>query len=153
MKIVRTIIPKDVNAVLAMAYKAVYERGYVGVDFDKQHFNFQVKNVMINAKCKCFGLFEDQTLIGFVVMDLISLPWIVQKKCFIYLLHLDIQHRTENNYQMLINAVTEFCEEKNVNHIITCGNCYLLDPVSKENFLLKNNFLQNDIVWERNNDY
>jgi len=152
MKVARTLTPKDINALLDLSYKAVFERGLVGTDFNKQNFNFQVKNLLISAEFKSFGLFVGHTLMGFAIINCFSLPWSMTKKCLIYLLHLDPHNRTLENYQILLDTVTEFCAERNVHHIVTCGEAYLLDEHNKHNFFIQNNFTQQDTVWEKQND-
>jgi len=152
MGIIRLLTPKDINAVLDLAYKAVYERGWVGVDFDKASFNFRVKSILIRAQNKCFGMFHEQKLIGFVVAQIDTVPWNTQLRCYIDLIHLDTMHRDINYYQMLIDAVIGYCNDNNIKNIRTSSSCYLMGLGEKEEFLMNNGFLQIDASWEKNND-
>lgn len=152
MGIIRLLTPKDINAVLDLAYKAVYERGWVGVDFDKASFNFRVKSILIRAQNKCFGMFHEQKLIGFVVAQIDTIPWNTQLRCYIDLIHLDTMHRDSSYYQMLIDTVIGYCNDNNIKNIRTSSSCYLMGLGEKEEFLMNNGFLQIDASWEKNND-
>jgi len=152
MKIVRQLISKDINNVLLLAYKAVYERGWVDKDFNKLDFNFKVKSVFVNANNQCYGLFDDDRLVGFAVANLGFLPWVMKRKCLIELIHTDTEHRNCEDYQMLFDAIMQFCDENEIQHVRTHSKSYLLDPDTKANFLMNNGFLQADIAWERKND-
>lgn len=152
MSMIRALTPKDINSVLDLAYKAVYERGWVGVDFDKASFNFRVKNILISAQNKCFGMFHEQKLIGFVVAQIDTVPWNTELRCHIDLIHLDTAHRDPAYYQLLFNAAIGYCNDNNIKNIRTSSRCYLMDPLDKEAFLMNNGFLQIDTTWEKHND-
>ena len=152
MKTLRALTPKDINAVLDLAYKAVYERGWVGIDFDKTSFNFRVKSILIYAQNKCFGMFDEQKLIGFVVAQIDTLPWNTQLRCNIDLIHLDTAHRDCADYQSLFDTVVGYCNDNNIKNIRTSSSCYLMNLGEKEEFLMNNGFLQIDSMWEKSND-
>ena len=152
MQTLRILTPKDINAVLDLAYKAVYERGWVGIDFDKASFNFRVKSILIHAQNKCFGMFDEQKLIGFVVAQIDTLPWNTQLRCNIDLIHLDTAHRDCADYQSLFDTVVGYCNDNNIKNIRTSSSCYLMNLGEKEEFLMNNGFLQIDSMWEKSND-
>jgi ribosomal protein S18 acetylase RimI-like enzyme len=152
MNIIKSLTPKDINSVLDLAYKAVYERGWVGVDFDKASFNFRVKNILISAQNKCFGMFREQKLIGFVVAQIDTVPWNTELRCHIDLIHLDTAHRDPVYYQLLFDTVIGYCNDNNIKNIRTSSRCYLMDSLDKEEFLMNNGFLQTDTTWEKHSD-
>lgn len=152
MNIIKALTPKDINSVLDLAYKAVYERGWVGVDFDKASFNFRVKNILISAQNKCFGMFREQKLIGFVVAQIDTVPWNTELRCHIDLIHLDTAHRDPAYYQLLFDTVIGYCNDNNIKNIRTSSRCYLMDSLDKEEFLMNNGFLQTDTTWEKHSD-
>ena len=149
MNIVRPLRVTDINQVLDLAYKAVYERGWVNTEFDKASFNFRVKSLLTGALNRCFGMFRDNVLIGFVVAQIDTLPWNTQLRCYIDLIHLDTEHRDPAYYQLLFDAVMQFCNDNNIKNIRTSSNCYLLDSDAKADLLMNNGFNQSDITWEK----
>lgn len=152
MNVIRMLTAKDINSILELAYKAVYERGWVGVDFDKASFNFRVKSILVNAQNKCFGMFRDQILVGFAVAQIDTVPWNTQMRCLIDLIHLDIEHRDQAYYQLLFDTVIAYCNDHGIKNIRTSSNCYLMNLGEKEEFLMNNGFLQTDTTWEKHND-
>lgn len=152
MNTIRPLRAADVNQVLDLAYKAVYERGWVNTEFNKASFNFRVKSLLTGALNRCFGMFRDQTLVGFVVAQLETLPWNTQMRCVIDLIHLDTEHRDQSYYQLLFDTVMAFCNDNNIKMIRTSSNCYLLDDFAKDQFLRNNGFTQRDVTWEKCHD-
>jgi hypothetical protein len=152
MNIIRILTAKDINAVLDLAYKAVYERGWVNTDFDKASFNFRVKSILVSAQNKCFGMFRDQELVGFAVAQIDTVPWNTQLRCYIDLIHLDTLHRNPAYYQLLFDSVLGYCNDNNIKNVRTSSNCYLMNANNREEFLMNNGFLQIDTTWEKNND-
>lgn len=152
MNTIRPLRATDVNQVLELAYKAVYERGWVNTEFDKASFNFRVKSLLTGALNRCFGMFRDNVLVGFVVAQIDTLPWNTNMRCYIDLIHLDTTHRNSAYYQLLFDAVMRFCNDNNIKVVRTSSNCYLLDVDAKADLLMSNGFVQSDITWEKNYD-
>jgi hypothetical protein len=152
MNTVRPLRVSDINQVLDLAYKAVYERGWVNTEFDKASFNFRVKSLLTGALNKCFGMFRDTVLVGFVVAQIDSLPWNTNMRCYIDLIHLDTAHRDSAYYQLLFDAVMRFCNDNNIKVVRTSSNCYLLDVDAKADLLMSNGFVQSDVTWEKSYD-
>ena len=152
MNIVRPLRISDINQVLDLAYKAVYERGWVNTEFDKASFNFRVKSLLTGALNKCFGMFRENVLVGFVVAQIDTLPWNTNMRCYIDLIHLDTLHRDNAYYQLLFDAVMRFCNDNGIKVVRTSSNCYLLDVEAKADLLMSNGFVQSDTTWEKNHD-
>lgn len=149
---IRPLGIKDINQVLDLAYKAVFERGWVGVDFNRQDFNFKVKHTLVHKTNMCWGQFVDQKLIGFVVAMLEQVPWTTETRCHVDLVHLDVEHRSLTDYQLLINTVMTFCKENKIKNISTHNNCYLLSNEERMILLQNSGFYQQDVTWERINE-
>ncbi len=150
--VIRILEKKDISQVLELAYKAVVERGWVDMDFDKTNFNIQVKHILVSENNMCFGLFVEKDLIGFAIAQIDRFPWNTKKKCHIDLIHMDLTHRNEAYYQLLLDTIYAFCNENNIKHIRTSSNSYLLPRPNRMEFLIKNGFNEIDIDWEKVND-
>lgn len=153
MNTIRLIENKDTQQVLDMAYKAVYERGWVNVDFDKQHFNIQVKNVLATHNNHCIGMFkDDKILVGFVVAQIDQFIWNTQKKCHIDLVHLDTDHRHPQYYQLLMDSIMAFCRVNKIKFIRTSRSSWQLPEEMRMTFLNNNKFYETDSNWDWTNE-
>ncbi len=152
--VVRILEKKDISQVLGLAYKAVVERGWVDMDFDKTNFNIQVKHILSQESNMSFGLFKDEVLIGFAIAQIDMFPWNTKKKCHLDLIHMDTDHRNQAYYQLLLDTIYAFCRENNIKHLRTSSNSYLFNNKHERiEFLIKNGFNEIDIDWERVSDY
>jgi len=152
MNTIRLIKAKDVQQVLDLAYKAVFERGWVGTDFDKQHFNIQVKNVISHQFNRVVGMFKGETLVGFAVAQLEQNIWNTEIKCHIDLVHLDVNHRQREYYQLLLDSLISYCKANNIKHIRTSRNSWLLEELDRLDFLHNNRFVETDSNWDWHNE-
>ena len=75
-----------------------------------------------------------------------------KEKRHIDLIHMDLAHRSEAYYQLLLDTIYAFCNENNIKHIRTSSNSYLLPKPDRLEFLIKNGFNEIDIDWEKVND-
>ena len=145
---IRILRPDDITQVLELSYKAVVERGWADMEFNKIHFNQQVKQTIVYYRNKCFGMFKGDVLIGFCIAQLVPFVWTTNKKCYIELIHLDVNHRNAGYYQLLLNSVVSFCKRMNIKHIVTSNISFLLEPNDRINFFIKNGFQESEIKWE-----
>ena len=149
MNEIRILGVKEISQLIELATKAVYERGYADIDFDKTNFNIQIKQLLSLHNNISFGLFKENILIGFIIAQTGIDPWSTKRKCHIQYLHMDTSHRHKEYYQLLLDAVYNYCKEKNITNIKTSTTCYLLDKNERLEFLIKNGFQEIDVVWEK----
>ena len=149
MNEIRILGIKEIGQFIELATKAVHERGYADIDFDKTNFNIQIKQLLSLHNNISFGLFKENILIGFIIAQTGSDPWSTKRKCHIQYLHMDTSHRHKAYYQLLLDAIYNYCKEKNITNIKTSTTAYLLDNNERLEFLIKNGFQKIDVVWEK----
>jgi hypothetical protein len=153
MNTIRLITHREIQQVLDLAYKAVFERGWVTTDFDKQHFNIQVKNTLIHHNNHCIGMFrDDKELVGFAVAQIDQFIWNTEKKCHIDLVHLDQDHRHPQYYQLIMDSIMAFCKVNNIKYIRTSRSSWLLPELERMDFLHDNRFFETDSNWDWQNE-
>jgi hypothetical protein len=145
----RKLEEDDIGAMLDLAFKAVYERGLADTEFDKQAFNFTVKNWFVKPTLEPLGIFLNDQLIGFAMLAYDKVFYSGRMRASIDLIHITAQHRDSNYYELLLKFVFKMCDDKGIDLIRTSSINYGLDSNKKESLLYSNGFKQTDTMWER----
>lgn len=148
-KYFRKLEKDDIGAMLDLAYKAVHERGLADTDFDRQAFNFTVKNWFVKPTLEPLGVFLDNRLIGFAMIAYDKVFYSGRMRASIDLIHVDSQYKDMNYYEQLLRFVFKMCEDKGIDLIRTSSVNYGLDSNNKEHLLYSNGFKQTDTIWEK----
>jgi hypothetical protein len=131
-----------------LAYKAVFEKGWVDMDFDRQHWNTHVKNTVSLASNITRCLFDGKELIGFYILQLHNLPWNKNTHAIMTLMHIGPSYRTVELYQAMLRDADAICSANQVKKLQTSTESFLLRDDEKLTLLHNNNFQQIDMVWE-----
>jgi hypothetical protein len=145
----RKLEQHDIGAMLDLAYKAVHERGLADVDFDKQAFNFTVKNWFVKPTLEPVGIFLNDQLIGFAMIAFDKVFYNGRRRASIDLIHVDTGYKDLNSYEQLLQFVFQLCEDKGIAVIRTSSLNYGLDSSKKEHLLYTSGFKQTDTIWEK----
>ena len=135
-----------------LAYRAVFERGFVDVDFDKPHWNTHLKNlVSVNSNIVRL-LFAGNELIGFYILQLHNLPWNHRTQALFQLMHLAPAHRNSATYNSMFRDADALCQYNNVEKIQTTDTAIQMDEGQKLSLLHNHNYHHIDGVWEAKKD-
>ncbi len=135
-----------------LAYKAVFERGFVDMDFERPHWQTHLKNlVSVNSNIVRL-LFDKEHMIGFYILQLHSLPWNSKTQAIFQLMHLAIDYRSKDIYNSMFRDCQAICRLNNVEKIQTTDQSIQLQHDDKLTFLHNNNFHQIDNIWEVKKD-
>lgn len=140
---------KNFNEFNALSYKAVFERGYVDVDFDKTNWNTHIKRlVTLNSNIvRC--VFEKDIMVGFYILQLHNLPWNHRTQALFTLIHMTPEHRTQDIYSALFRDAQAVAQANNCEKIQTSDQSILTDNNTKLNLLHGQEYHQIDFVWEK----
>jgi len=136
----------------SLAYRAIFERGYVDIDFNKQHWNLNLKNlVSLNSNIIRLVYIQDQ-MVGFYIIQLHTLPWNHRTQALFQLMHLEGQHRNSAVYHLMFRDAERVCEDNEVEKIQTTDTAILMDEGERLTLLHNHNYHQIDGVWEVKKD-
>ena len=105
-----------------IAYKAIFERGMVDVDFDKQHWNIHLKNLVSLSSNIVRLLYKGDDLVGFYILQLHNLPWNHRTQALFQLMHLAPAHRNSATYNSMFRDADALCQYNNVEKIQTSNS-------------------------------
>ena len=140
---------KDFNDFNELAYKAVFERGFVDTEFDKQNWNTHLKRlVSLNSNVvRC--VWQDDQMVGFFILQLHNLPWNHRTQGLFTLIHLTPQLRTKEIYASLFRDAQAVAQANHCEKIQTTDQSILCDNDTKLNILHGQDYNQIDFVWEK----
>ena len=135
-----------------LAYKAVFERGFVDTDFNRQNWNIHLKRlVALNSNIvRC--VYDANELVGFYILQLHNLPWNHRTQGQMTMIHLQPNYRTTDVWLALFRDVNAVAQANNCEKIQTTDASILCDSVAKMNILNSQKFDQIDFVWEKRID-
>jgi hypothetical protein len=135
-----------------LAYKAIFERGFVDVEFNKQNWNTHIKRlVVLNGNIvRC--LFDDNHMVGFYILQLHNLPWNHRTQALFTLMHLSSNYRNAKTYSSLFRDAQAMAQANNCEKIQTSDQSIQWDHTSKLNLLHGQKYNQIDISWEKKID-
>lgn len=131
-----------------IAYKAIFERGMVDVDFNKQHWNIHLKNLVSLGSNIVRLLYKGDDLVGFYILQLHNLPWNHRTHALFTLLHIIPGHRTVPLFEAMLRDAKNLAKANNVVTIQTSDKAFLLDDNDKLTLLHRAGFDQIEMVWE-----
>ena len=131
-----------------IAYKAIFERGMVDVDFNKQHWNIHLKNLVSLGSNIVGLLYKGDDLVGFYILQLHNLPWNHRTHALFTLLHIIPKHRTVPLFEALLRDAKALAKANKVVTIQTSDKAFLLDENDKLTLLHRTGFDQIEMVWE-----
>jgi len=143
---------RDFTEFESLAYRAIFERGYVDIDFNKQHWNLNLKNlVSLNSNIIRLVYIQDQ-MVGFYIIQLHTLPWNHRTQALFQLMHLEGQHRNSAVYHLMFRDAERVCEDNRVEKIQTTDTAILMEEHERLTLLHNHNYYQIDGVWEVKKD-
>jgi len=131
-----------------VAYKAIFERGMVDVDFNKQHWNLHLKNIVALQHNVVRLLLDKDQIVGFYILQLHNLPWNHRTHALFTLLHIVPEYRTLNLFQAMMRDAQALAKNNNVVSIQTSDKAFLLPDNEKLSLLHNAGFDQIEMVWE-----
>jgi len=135
-----------------LAYRAIFERGFVDVDFNKQHWNIHLKNLVSLSSNVIRLLFDGDDMIGFYIIQLHTLPWNHRTQALFQLMHLQPDYRNPDIYNSMFRDSAAICEHNNVERIQTTDTAIQMDESQKLTLLHHHNYQHIDAVWEAKKD-
>ena len=144
--------PRHFKDFEVLAYKAIFERGFVDVDFNKQHWNIHLKNLVSLSNNVIRLLYDADTLVGFYIIQLHTLPWNHRTQALFQLMHLKPEYRNSKIYNSMFRDADAICHHNNVEKIQTTDNAIQMDEGQKLTLLHQHNFHHIDAVWEAKKD-
>lgn len=140
---------RDFNQFNELAYKAVFERGFVDTEFDKQNWNTHMKRLVVLNSNVVRCVFTDGEMIGFYILQLHNLPWNHRTQGLFTLIHLTPAHRTKEIYASLFRDAQAVAQANHCEKIQTTDQSLLCDHDTKLNLLHGQDYNQIDFVWEK----
>lgn len=131
-----------------IAYRAIFERGMVDVDFNKQHWNIHLKNLVSLSSNIVRLLYKGDELVGFYILQLHNLPWNHRTHALFTLLHIIPGHRTVPLFEALLRDAKALAKANKVVTIQTSDKAFLLEENDKLTLLHRAGFDQIEMVWE-----
>ena len=135
-----------------LAYRAVFERGMVDVDFNKQHWNLHLKNLVSLNSNVIRLLFMGKELVGFYILQLHTLPWNHRTQALFQLMHLAPDFRDHRIYTSMFRDAEAICDNNGVERIQTTDTAIQMDEGQKLSLLHNHNYHHIDGVWEMKRD-
>jgi hypothetical protein len=135
-----------------LAYKAVFERGYVDVDFNKQHWNLHLKNLVSLNSNVIRLIYDAQDMVGFYIIQLHTLPWNHRTQALFQLMHLQPDHRNTEIYNAMFRDAEQICQVNNVERIQTTDTAIQMEEGERLSLLHNYNYHHIDGVWEVKRD-
>jgi len=143
---------RDFTEFESLAYRAIFERGYVDIDFNKQHWNLNLKNlVSLNSNIIRLVYIQDQ-MVGFYIIQLHNLPWNHRTQALFQLMHLEGQHRNSAVYHLMFRDAERVCEDNQVEKIQTTDTAIQMEEGERLSLLHNHNYHHIDGVWEVKKD-
>ena len=143
---------RDFTEFQSLAYRAIFERGFVDIDFNKQHWNLHLKNmVSLNSNIIRLVYIQDQ-MVGFYIIQLHNLPWNHRTQALFQLMHLEGQHRNSAVYHLMFRDAESMCEDNGVEKIQTTDTAIQMDEGERLTLLHNHNYHHIDAVWEVKKD-
>jgi hypothetical protein len=149
MKTFRFLDKNDIQPMLDLAYKFVYERGLAGTDFDKTTYNFTVKNWFVDAAIHPLGTFINDELIGFAMLVNDRVFYNNRHRVSVDLVYVLPEYRSAQYYQELLDCIFVMCSQMGVEVVRTSAINYVLDHDEQQGIMYRNGFKQTDAIWER----
>jgi hypothetical protein len=135
-----------------LAYHAIFERGLVDIDFNKQHWNLNLKNLLsLNSNLVRTVYIKDE-MVGFYIIQLHNLPWNHRTQAVFQLMHLESKHRNHAVYHLMFRDAERLCDENNVEKIQTTDTAIQMDEGQKLTLLHNHNYHHIDAIWEARKD-
>ena len=131
-----------------VAYKAIFERGMVDVDFNKQHWNLHLKNLLALQNNICRLLVHKDQIVGFYILQLHDLPWNHRTHALFTLLHIIPEYRSLTLFQAMMRDSQAIAKANNVVSIQTSDKAFILPENDKLTLLQNAGFDQIEMVWE-----
>jgi hypothetical protein len=131
-----------------IAYKAIFERGFVDVEFNKQHWNIHLKNLVTLNSNIVRLIWVDNELIGFYIIQLHNLPWNHRTHAIFTLMHIVPKHRNVSAYEIMFKDAEYLMHENKVSVIQTTNESIMLPENEKLTLLHNNGFNHTEQVWE-----
>lgn len=135
-----------------LAYKAIFERGFVDVDFNKQHWNIHLKNLVSLSSNVIRLLYDADELVGFYIIQLHTLPWNHRTQALFQLMHLQPDYRNSKIYNSMFRDAEAICQHNNVERIQTTDTAIQMDDNQRLTLLHQHNYHHIDAVWEVKRD-
>ena len=112
----RQLHTDDVTALVQLAYKALVENGLIDTDFDEPSFYTHIKKALVSPFYQgSVGLFKDDQLIGFSILNYNGFPWAPKKKvATLMYYYLQPDYTTAENTAKLFEAVEDWCMEYSI---------------------------------------
>ena len=133
-----------------LAYKAVFERGFVDVDFNKQHWNIHLKNLLSYHNNIVRMAFDKGEVVGFYILQLHQLPWNHRTHGLFTLIHMAPNHRSLPQWQKLLDDAIQQAKDNDVTRLQTTDASFLMDNAEKNTLLHTKGFHLVDTIYEVN---
>lgn len=133
-----------------LAYKAVFERGYVDVDFNKQHWNIHLKNLLSYHNNIIRMAFDNNEIVGFYILQLHTLPWNSRTQGLFTLVHMAPKYRTLAHWKRLLDDALDQARQNAVTKLQTSETSFLMNNVEKNTLFIDRGFNLIDTVYEVN---
>ncbi len=143
---------KDFEQFNELAYKAVFERGFVDTEFNKQNWNTHMKRLVVLNSNVVRCVFDKADMIGFYILQLHNLPWNHRTQGLFTLIHLTGDNRTPELYASLFRDAQAVAQANNCEKIQTTDQSIMGDTTLKLNLLHGQEYNQIDFVWEKKID-
>lgn len=102
---VKKLSQYDVGAGLMMAMESIEDLKLKDDTFDPMIFNFKIKNMFVTPGVHMFGLYENQEMIGFIVLSDQQMLWTSLKKVFLEFLYFKREYRNEQNVEYILELL------------------------------------------------
>jgi len=133
----------------ALAYKAIFERGYVDVDFNKQHWNIHLKNLLSLNTNVVRLLFDGEVLVGFYILQFHVLPWNQRTYSLLSLLHLAPGFRSVGIYESMFRDAEAIAKLNNAAAIQALDQSILMQESERRTLFHNTGFNLADNIWEK----
>ena len=147
---IKSFEQKDFAEFEKLAYKAIFERGYVDVDFNKQHWNIHLKNLLSYHNNIIRLVFDQHEMVGFYILQLHTLPWNSRSQGLFTLVHMGPDHRSMTHWQELLDDALEQARQNEVTKLQSSDTSFLMNNAEKNTLFMDKGFNLIDTVYEVN---
>lgn len=144
----RELHADDATAVVKLAHKALVELGLLTVDYEEVHFHTFIRRGLIHPGFRgSVGLFANDELIGFTIVNNNTLPWAPKRQTatlsYYYILP---PYVNQENSVKLFDAVEDWCKKNNIK-TLRISNLNIADES-----LLKLGFVPEERIYNKDYD-
>ena len=146
---VKKLSQYDVGAGLMMAMESIEDLKLKDDTFDPMIFNFKIKNMFVTPGVHMFGLYENQEMVGFIVLSDQQMLWTSLKKVFLEFLYFKREYRNEQNVEYILELLERKMIEDGYESVIVGDD----NPFVPHDLLDKRNYKVTKKIYEKYNAY